>query len=76
MNECLVRQEECERLVQRYHDFAQTHLPSDNKRELRDMIQFAIEEAITAKDKEIAQLKEELEHYRKQVPYLEGLVTK
>lgn len=29
--------EDAERAVQRYHDYAQTHLASDNKRELADM---------------------------------------
>ncbi len=29
---------EAEELVQRYHDYAQTHLPSANKRELAEMI--------------------------------------
>ena len=37
--------DDADNLVQRYHNYAQTHLPSDNKRELVSIILHAINQA-------------------------------
>lgn len=64
---------EAERLVQQYHGYAQTHLPSDNKKELAEMIVQLVQFTINSEvDRLTGTLVKALE---KQLCYCEGDFT-